>query len=456
MELVAGKKAVILGLGISGGAAVHYLRKRGLRVAVSEYRFADQLNQQEREFCQGVDLETGGHTEEFILQADYVVPSPGVPLDLAVLRVARDNNIPILGELALAADEFQVPVIAVTGSNGKTTVTALIGEIARSSGYHPFVGGNIGTPLLSYLLSPEGYDLAVLELSSFQLELSGGFRPDVALLLNLSPDHLDRHGDMAAYARAKGRIMHNQQADDTAILGADDPMVMELAKDRLSRIRTFGYGADSQARIIESKVEVRQENRESFELAGTALDSKVNRLNAAAAVLAAQSIGMDNAGIRAGLAGFTPPEHRMTLVSEHGGVKFINDSKATNVGAMAAALESCPSGVILLAGGRNKGGDFTTVKELVREKVRSIICIGEAADLLYNTFADVARVEKVADMAAAVKRAASSAKVGQTVLLAPGCASFDMFTGYAERGKVFTDLVLALPERKELKRKTDD
>ncbi len=451
MALVAGTKAVVLGLGISGLAVLEYLQSRGLEVAVSEFRSVDDLSADEQAVCADLELETGGHSEEFVLQADLVVPSPGVPLDLDVLKVARQRGIPIVGELALAAGEISAPVIAVTGSNGKTTVTGLIGELLQSSGFRPFVGGNIGTPLLSYLLDPQRYDVVVLELSSFQLDISGGFRPDIGMLLNLSPDHLDRHGDMAGYCRAKQRIFCNQKPDDTAILGSDDSLVMDQAAELVSRICTFGHGQDSQARIVEDQVVVTRDGQKNvFELAGTRLNSRVNRLNAAAAILAVGCVGAGSEGIRKGLSSYSPPENRMTPVAKINGVQFINDSKATNVGAMAAALESCPSGVILLAGGRDKGGDFSAIRALVREKVETMLCIGEASNLLSSIFTDVVAVEQVKDMAAAVSRSAALAKPGQIVLLAPGCASFDMFSGYAERGRVFTGLVQELKEREKI------
>lgn len=457
MEVVAGNKAVVLGLGVSGAATVRYLRSRGMQVAVSELRNYDQLNAEERDLLQGLEVETGGHSEAFIQRADYLVPSPGVPLGLPVLESARAKGIPILGELALAAGEISVPVVAVTGSNGKTTVTGLIGEIARSGGYNPFVGGNIGTPLVSYLLSPAGYDLVVLELSSFQLEISGAFRVDIALLLNLSPDHLDRHGGMEAYARAKSRIFSGQRPDDTAILGGDDPAVMEQAKSLAGRVLTFGHGDSCQARIVDSGILVaRDDGEELYDLEETALNSKVNRLNAAAAILAAQRLGVTGDRIREGIARYAPPEHRMTLVAEIDGVRFINDSKATNIGALAAALDSCPLGVILIAGGINKGADFSIIKDLVRQKVKRMLCIGEAGDLLVATFSGVTAVEKAADMASAVSRAAFVAIPGQTVLLAPGCASFDMFSGYAERGRVFAGLVEEVRLNKEKMRKCND
>lgn len=448
MKLVAGKKAVLLGLGVAGMATLQFLQKKGVQVTVSEQRNFEEFSVEEQAACSKLQLETGGHSEDFIFQADCVVPSPGVPLDLPVLRAAREKALPIIGELDLAADELTVPVIGVTGSNGKTTVTALIGEIIRQSGFYPFVGGNIGTPLLSALLGDESYDVLVLELSSFQLDLAEKFRPTIGLLLNLSPDHLDRHGTMAQYGAAKRRMFANQQPVDTAILGGDDSLVMAYHGQLKGNVRTFGFGMNNQARIIGSCIRVAGDAGEvEFSLTGTALDSRVNRLNAAAALLAAQAFGCSAEGIRAGLNGFVPPAHRMQFVTEINGVRFINDSKATNVGAMVAALESCDPGIVLLAGGRDKGGDFAALRDLIKKKVSLLLCLGEAADMLKKAFADVVAVERVLDMQAAVSRAVSAAEPGQTVLLAPGCASFDMFSGYAERGKIFMECVQEVKKR---------
>jgi len=441
------KKAVVVGLGISGMAVVRFLLDQGLEVAVSESRVAAELSVAERMIIRENDLrlETGGHSREFVLSGDFIVPGPGVPLALPVIKAAAGENIPILGELALAAGMFRVPVIAITGSNGKTTVTGLIGELLRACGYHPFVGGNIGTPLLSSMSATEEYDVLVLELSSFQLDISGEFRPDIALLLNLSPDHLDRHGSMAGYINAKKRIFLHQTAADYAILGGDDPQVMQLVPEIRAKIATFGHERHHQTRIAGDCVCVaRPKHRCSFSLASTSLASGVNRLNAAAAVAAVKLLGASDEGITAGLASFVPAEHRMTRVAEINGVVFINDSKATNVGALAAALMSCPPGVVLIAGGRDKQGDFTAVRTLVRERVVCMVCIGEAAGMLQETFSDLVPVATAADMASAVATAASMAGEGQTVLLAPGCASYDMFTDYCARGRSFTDAVHSL------------
>ncbi len=446
MELAGIQKAVVIGLGMSGMAAVRFFRDRGVEVAVSEYRPLAALAGEERAMLRELAHETGGHSEQFVLQGDCIVPSPGVPLDLPVLAAARRTGIPIVGELALAAGMFSVPVIGVTGSNGKTTVTSLIGTLLRSCGFRPFVGGNIGNPLLSALTRMDEYDVLVLELSSFQLDLAGEFRPDIGLLLNLTPDHLDRHGSMEAYVRAKMGMFNHQEMHDCAILGGDDPLVMEQAGDIRAPVATFGQGDRHQARIVGDEIRVDLPGRGHgwFSLSGTGLASPVNRLNAAAAILAVISLGAQERCVADGLQAFVPVEHRMTRVAEIQGVAFINDSKATNVGALAAALKSCPPGVILIAGGRDKQGDFSGLRQLVRERVTHMLCIGEAATMLEEVFGGWTRVEKVGDMQRAVTRGAALAEPGQTVLLAPGCASFDMFADYKQRGRVFTAAVHAL------------
>jgi len=436
-----------LGLGVAGLATVRYLRDLGCQVAVSERRQWRELSAEEQEACRGLEVECGGHSHDFVLRAARIIAGPGVPLDLPVLAAARRQGISLQGELALMADRADMlpPVVGVTGSNGKTTVTMLIGELLLACGCSPFVGGNIGTPLLDFFRDPGGHDVLVLELSSFQLDLAGAFRPDIGLLLNLSPDHLDRHGSMAAYTAAKAKLFRNQRREDLAILGQDDPRVMALAPELRARTVSFGESGTPQARVRGSRILVeRNGERIDFDLAGTRLDSRVNRLNTAAALLAVLALDGDPDRIRQGLQRFRPPPHRMSLVMEIGGVRFVDDSKATNPGAMAAAIASCPAGVVLIAGGLDKGGDFTSLQPLVRERVRKMVLIGRAAPTLADCFQGVTEVEMAGTLEAAVVLAARSARPGETVLLAPGCASFDQFSGYAQRGRCFARLVAAL------------
>jgi len=441
-------QAVVIGLGAAGLSTVRFLLRQGVRVAVSERGTLDQMDPEVLGFLQqaGIRLETGGHTSAFLAGADLIVPGPGVPLDLPIIQAAREQGIPVVGELALAAGRYPVPVIAVTGSNGKTTVTSLIGTLLQAAGRAPFVGGNIGTPLLDFFVDPAPYQTVVLELSSFQLDLAGAFRAEIGLLLNISPDHLDRHGSLAAYADAKMHLFKSQVAGDIAILGSDDPAVDATPlNDGVLGFR-FGKDARCAARIIDGRVCVNLDwegvrIEECYELVDTRLHSSVNQLNAAAAILAATLCNCSREAIAAGLAAYEPPPHRMAEVNAIDGVRFVDDSKATNIGALQAALGGCTEPVILIAGGRDKGGDYALLQEVVRNRVKHLILIGEAAGLMQAALGTVVGTELAATMEDAVNKAHAIAVKGDLVLLAPGCASYDMFSGYEERGRVFVECV---------------
>ena len=448
MQLRQGMKAVVIGLGAAGLSTVKYLLRQGVRVAVSEKSAAGHIDEAALMYLQQhqVALETGQHSEAFLHGADLVVPGPGVPLSLPIINTARKLGLPVVGECALAAGKFTVPVVAVTGSNGKTTVTSLIGQLLRAAGRKPFVGGNIGTPLLEYFAGPQAYDVVVLELSSFQLDLSGDFRPDIGLLLNISPDHLDRHGSLAAYSAAKMRLFRSQKTGDIGIIGGDDPVANAVALNPEVGGYRFGRGEGCAARITDGTVSVTLEGHGElkFDLRATKLHSSVNQLNAAAAILAAALHGCDQASIRQGLSVFDPPPHRMAEVAEVDGIRFVNDSKATNIGALQAALAGCSEPVVLIAGGRDKGSDYGLLTEVVRSKVKCMVLIGEAAELLANALGAVTAIVFATTMDEAVQKAVAAAASGDLVLLAPGCASYDMFSGYEERGRVFTECVLRL------------
>lgn len=452
MRIAKGMRVLVIGLGAAGLSTVRHLLAHGASVAISEAGKAENIALQTLAWLRdhNVKIETGGHTEKFLDNCQLVVPGPGVPLDLPIVLTARQRNLPVLGELALAAGHFPVPVIAVTGSNGKTTVTELIGHLLRKANKKVFVGGNIGTPLLDFFADPavNGYELIVLELSSFQLDLAGDFRPDIGLLLNITPDHLDRHGSMEAYSAAKLRIFSHQRETDIAIFGGDDPLLTETALPTGPQYLCFGEQKGCAARVLESHVELHlQGMNERYDLRETRLLSGVNRLNAAAALLAATCCQCPPEAMRAGLANFAPPAHRMAEVAIICGVRFIDDSKATNIGAMEAALRSCDGPVLLIAGGRDKGGDYNLVTAAIRKRVKKLLLLGEAADLMRHAWEEVTSCEQVASMQEAVARAMDVAVPGDVVLLAPGCSSFDMFSGYAERGRVFADCVADLRKK---------
>ncbi len=361
-----------------------------------------------------------------------------------------------MGELALAAALVKAPIIAITGTNGKSTVTELLGEMFRAAEQPVFVGGNLGTPLAEYLLGKQEAELLILEVSSFQLDTASGFAPAVALLLNISPDHLDRYPDYESYAASKFAIFAAQESGAAAVLNADDPELSSRL-DRYpitARVFSFGYSQVGQgARIAGSKITVTgiAEEPEVYDLANSSLAREPNIHNGAAAILGARLLGCPAAAVRRALSLFQPLNHRLALVAEVDGVQYFDDSKATNIGAVVAALAGMNRPVILIGGGRDKGGDYGLLHQAVRDKVKAMVLIGEAREKMAASFAGLTRVELADSLEAAVQTASRLARPGDAVLLAPACSSFDMFSGYAERGRVFRRTVGELPEEMEAK-----
>jgi UDP-N-acetylmuramoylalanine--D-glutamate ligase len=441
-----GTRAAILGLGISGRAAVRYLQACGAEVRVSDSRGEQDFLAQEETFLRqtGVAWEAAGHTLEFFDGVETVFVSPGVPLDIPLLARLRDSGVAVLGELAVAAAVLDQPVVAVTGTNGKTTVTTLIGQLLQACGREVFVGGNIGTPLLDHFLSGSRADHLVLEVSSFQLDTAGSFRPDIALLLNITPDHIDRHGSLEGYCRAKMRIFAHQGADDTAIVNGDDSLCRSLLPGIGSRVLLFGHTPDCDARIEGDTVVLRWTGEEIYDLGGCPMANAIGLMNAAAAILAARAAGCDMADVLAGIRAFRPLHHRMELIGEVGGVRYYDDSKATNTGAVLAALGQVEGKAVLIAGGRDKGDDYGLLRQSVEEKARHVVLIGESAPLIEAALAGAVPIEHAATMEDAVLKASAAALPGDAVLLSPACASFDMFRSYAHRGEVFAAAVATL------------
>jgi UDP-N-acetylmuramoylalanine--D-glutamate ligase len=440
-----GMAVVVLGLGVSGKAAVRYLHNVGARVYVSDTRPENSLSLDEKnllaECCEM--YEGGSHSEEFISRGELIFVSPGIDHDLPSLEKMRKAGIEVVGELALAASALPCKVVAVTGTNGKTTVTTLIGELLQAAGLKVFVCGNIGRPLLDCLMSEDIPDIAVVEVSSFQLETVGRFRPDVALLLNVTPDHLDRHRSFADYLLAKKNIFLNQQAEDKAIICADNVICMELA-DQLVNVETvlFGHSKECHSYICESIIYLKLHGvQERYELSGTVFDNPIGRLNCASALLAAKFCGCTHEEIDRVLRSFRGLPHRMEMVDVIGGVSYCNDSKATNTGAVVSALQQARGRVVLIAGGKDKGDDYGLLRESVRQKVKNLVLIGEAAELIAQQLHDVVTIDYAVSMEEAVVKASVLAESGDTVLLSPACASFDMFTSYGHRGRCFAEAV---------------
>ena len=447
-------KTLVVGSGKSGFAALKFLHKLGCRVALSEKAEESALDGRLLDWLKERDVyyETGGHRRETFLDADLIVVSPGVPLAMEELAAARQAGIEIVGELGLGAAYLQIPIVAVTGTNGKTTVTKLIGELLQAAGRKVFVGGNIGTPLSDYLLGEQDAEIAVLEVSSYQLDTAGEFRPDVAVLLNISPDHLDRYASYDDYAAAKMKIFACQQPEDLAIVNADDQEIMRRFEVNPLAAKTLWFGrelAGKPGAVVEEGEIVLQGmfSHEGKYGLPEELRKSPNRENAMAATLAARVMACPDEAINKGLAEFHRPPHRLLRVTDINGVSYFDDSKATNVGAVQSALEGMTQPVILIAGGRDKGGDYLYLKESVRAKVKKMVLIGEAREKMAKAFEGITSIEMADSLEQAVFKAARCAEQGDAVLLSPACASFDMFQSYADRGERFQKAVLSLTNK---------
>jgi UDP-N-acetylmuramoylalanine--D-glutamate ligase len=448
MEL-ANKKVLVVGLGKSGVASALFLKSRGAVVTVSDAKPQQQLGSELSLLLDhGIAIETGGHGERTFREQDLIVVSPGVPFDAPLLQQARAMGENVIGEIELAAQFFPGRMIAITGSNGKTTTTALTGEILSAGGFHTLVGGNIGTPAISLVNDATPQTIAVLEVSSFQLETIQSYRPYIAVVLNVTPDHLDRHRTFAAYAAAKARIFENQEPDDFAVLNADDPTCASLAGAVKSKLSWFSRKKEVNpgAFVRDGQIIFRDADgeKEIMPLGDISLKGSHNVEN----VLAAASVGMlmqcSPVQIRKAIREFKAVEHRLEYVATIRGVEFYNDSKATNVDATIKAIESFPANIHLILGGKDKGSDYSVLNDLLRARVKVVYTIGAAAQKIETQIKDTVEIVHAETLDAAVKRAAKAAQPGDIVLLAPACASFDQFENYEHRGKTFKEIVKAL------------
>ncbi|MEJ5359455.1 MAG: UDP-N-acetylmuramoyl-L-alanine--D-glutamate ligase [Desulfobacterales bacterium] len=452
MEL-ENRRVLVVGLARSGSAAARFLRRRGAVVRATDRATAAELGPAVAELeGLGVELELGGHREDSFTGADLVVVSPGVPLSLPALAAARRRGVPVIGELELAFRFTAEPILAVTGTNGKTTVTELAGAMLAASGRKVFVGGNIGTPLIAYVEAADPAEVLVVEVSSFQLDTCETFRPRVGVLLNLTADHLDRYPDFAAYAASKMRLFRRQQAEDVAVLNADDPEIAARAGQIVARTLRFSRRLPAgrvEAAVGEKQIRLSLPGglRAEVPLEGFAAFGAHNRENAAAAALAALACGASLEGVRRGLADFRPGAHRLEPIAEIEGVTFINDSKATNVDAVRRGIESLGAPIVLLMGGVDKGGDFGSLRELAAERVRAVLLLGEQENIR-RALSGVVPVRVVGTMREAVEEAFARSPAGGAVLLAPGCASFDRYRDYRERGEDFRREVRRLAARR--------
>ena len=450
MEL-KGKRVLVVGLGKSGVSAALFLRQQGAVVTVSDARSAESLAREIPALIEaGIMVETGGHGLLTFRRQDLIVVSPGVPLDTPVLVQVKSFGLPVIGELELAARFLKGKILAVTGSNGKTTTTALVGEILKEAGLETQVGGNIGVPVVDLIPASREDGWQVLEVSSFQLESTVEFRPVVAVILNITPDHLDRHGSLENYALAKERIFAAQTMDDCVVLNAGNARAAEAAARAHSRVYWFsaGQAVDRGAWIEDGWVVYRAETDGAVEkimpLAGIALKGAHNVENVLAAVVAARQAGAPAAAVARAVEKFKAVAHRLEYVATVNGVEYYNDSKATNVDATEKAIAAFPGGIHLILGGKDKGSDYRALAPLLRERVKAVYTIGAAAAKIENHLRGVVELHACETLEKAVRMAAGAARPGELVLLAPACSSFDQFESYEHRGRVFQQLVAEL------------
>ena len=449
MEL-KNKRVLVVGLGKSGIAAARFLKARGAQVTVSDIRPAGLISELPALLDAGIMVETGSHGILTFRRQHLIVVSPGVPSNTPELSTVRAMGMPIVGELELGTQFLQGQIVAITGSNGKTTTTTLIGEILKASGKPTLVGGNIGRPVVDMVAESSPDSWSVLEVSSFQLETIQSFHPRIAMVLNITPDHLDRHGSFEVYAAAKTRITENQTADDFLILNAEDePTKLVAAKTKaqiywFSPKRQVKLGAFVHGESILFRAKEGGEVEPIMPVAEIPLAGAHNVENVLAAVCAARLAGVEAHVIREAVAAFHAVEHRLEFVRELNGVRWFNDSKATNVDATAKAIEAFPGGIWLILGGKDKDSDYSTLSSLLRARVKAVITIGSAAEKIESQLAGVVKIERAGTMERAVAWARQEAKSGDVVLLAPACASFDQFENYEHRGRVFKQLVGAL------------
>ena len=448
---ISGKKILIIGLARTGVATSFFCARHDAQVTAADTRAESELAESVAKLkTANVSLKLGGYTENILEGQELVIPSPGVPADSEILKAARAQNIPIWSEIELADRFLNGRLIGITGSNGKTTTTSLIEHILKNANFNTLLAGNIGTPLIDVVEKTTDQTVTVAELSSFQLELIEAFRPNISVFLNLTPDHLDRHGSMEAYAAAKARIFQNQTTADVAILNADDPASTPYAPTKpkvfwFSRKQRVAQGAF----LLNEQIVFRHHGEEEIVLKQSAiqLPGAHNLENVLASVVATRLAGARPAEIEKGIRTFAGVEHRLEFVAELNGVRYYNDSKATNVDATMKAIDAFPGRVLIILGGKDKGSNYTVLQAPLREKAILALLIGAAAEKIAKQIAGNVPIERAGTIERAVEIASRAAQSGDIILLAPACASFDQFENYEHRGRVFKRLVHELVNR---------
>jgi UDP-N-acetylmuramoylalanine--D-glutamate ligase len=461
------KNILIVGLGRSGIAAARFAKAKGAVVTVTDMAGEKALGAHAamaREL--GVITELGTHNVETFECADLIVLSPGVPHTILPLQRAGAKGVPIIGEFELAVRYIREPIIGVSGTNGKTTTTTLLGDMLEHSGFRVFVGGNIGNPLIDYTGKSKTADIVVAEVSSFQLDTMNTFRPRVGVLLNITEDHLDRYPDFNSYARSKARLFENQQQNDIAVLNGSDPMVASITQNIQARKLLFCHqensrGKDRTSSLIsrgnsstpaDITIGMKEHEKISLRLSETNFPGRHNLENAAAASLAALAVGGTPQGVQSALNDFKGLAHRIEYITTIDQVRFFDDSKATNVDAVIRAIETFKEPIVLIMGGRDKGGDFRKLVEPIRQHIKKLILMGEAKHKIKSVLDDACRkkTQTASTMEDAVISAYHAASPGDIVLLSPACSSFDRYSSYAQRGEDFCRVIGNL---KKVKRK---
>jgi len=443
------KNIVVVGLGATGIATSLFLKERGAQVTVSEMKGEhESASSIQRLASRGIAIEAGGHRKETFLRADLIVVSPGVSMDIPPLRAAAESGIEIISEIELAFRHITTPLIAVTGTNGKTTTVKLLAKIFETSGKKAFLGGNVGNPLIEYVLDQHHEDYIIAEISSFQLEGIQSFKPYISVLLNLQHDHLDRYSSYEEYIKAKARIFMNQGKREYAVLNADDPDTNTLSPSIAASTLHFSCEREVPCGISYRDHRFHYHHGTEhihFPLDHLYLKGTHNLHNIMAATVVSKLCGCPQQQITQAIEKFKGLSHRIEFIKEHNGIKFYSDSKATNVGAVVRALEALDPPLILIAGGKDKGGDYEPLIPLIKKRVKALILLGEAKEKMHRIFKNSTAIFLVENLDEAVTQSLTQASPGDTVLLSPACSSFDMFSGYEERGNIFKSLVNAIP-----------
>ena len=431
---VSGKKVTLIGMGRTSMALARLLKKLGAQPFVTECKLRSDCSSFVAALeAEQIPFECGLHTNEAIQGSSLIIPSPGVPPNIPLLRDAIQSGLPMMSELEFVAGHCTSTLIAVTGTNGKTTTTELIAHLIRSCGKDVALAGNNNNPFSTIPLMDAQPDYVVLEISSYQLELVDQFRPHIAAVLNVTNDHLARHGTIKNYADTKARIFARQDESDFAILNDDDPLVSGMSQKLQSQVLRFGTSDETDIHL--SNHELIVQGKSIAARADSPLPGQHNTKNILAALAVITPLDLDPALIREGLRTFTGVEHRIEAVTNYGGVEYFNDSKSTNLDSLKVALESFDDNIVLIAGGEGKGGDYTELSGLIRTRVKLVVAIGADAELIRQAWGSCTMTILAEDMMSAVQKARDAAKEGDIILLSPACASFDMYANFEDRGR---------------------